>query len=321
MPVGTRKVEHPADARSCVGRFRATVPEACRKIADSNLFQGAIFVVIVANTLVLGLETYGGIDREAGDTLNLLNDVFLGVFVVEMAIRITAHAPRPQDFFRDGWNVFDFSTVAAAFVPGVRENATLLRLVRLLRVVRIVSVLPDLRVLVRGMVRSVPPIASIGLLAVVLIYIYGMLGWLLFGDDLPNRWGNIGEAMLTLFTVLTLEGWNDVLYQAQEVNPQAWIFFVSFVLLASFLLINIVIAIVINSIEEARESEREALIEAERAEAERSGVTVDEDLEVEARVLALRKALEDLERELAIRDHLEDEKKPRLRARARHGRA
>ncbi len=278
-------------------------------------------MVIVANAVVLGLQTYDGIEREAGATLNLLNEVFLGIFVLEMAIRITAYAPKPQDFFRDGWNVFDFSTVAAAFIPGVRENATLLRLVRLLRVVRLVSVLPDLRVLVRGMVRSLPPIASMGVLALLLIYVYGMVGWLLFGDELPSRWGNIGEAMLTLFTVLTLEGWNDVLYQAQEVAPQAWIFFVSFVLLASFLVINIVIAIIINSVEEAREADREERIEQARSEASEAGEEVDEDVEVEARLMALRKALEDLETELAVRDHLEKGKTPRLRASARRGRA
>lgn len=292
--------------------------DACKRIADSNRFQALIFVVIVANAVVLGLETYDEIERDAGDTLNLLNDVFLGVFVVEMAIRITAYAPRPLDFFRDGWNTFDFSTVAAAFIPGIRESSTLLRLVRLLRVVRVVSILPDLRVLVRGMVRSLPPIGSMGVLALLLIYVYGMVGWLMFGDELPDRWGNIGEAMLTLFTVLTLEGWNDVLYEAQEVEPQSWIFFVSFVLLASFLIINILIAIIINSVEEAREAEAEARIEEERAEAKREGHEVDTEIEIEAKLMALRKALEDLETELAVRRH---EKRRRLRGGARRGRA
>ncbi len=264
------------------------IAHACRRTADSNRFQAFIFVVIVANAVVLGLQTYDSIDREAGDFLNLLDGVFLGVFVVEMGIRITAYGSRPGDFFRDGWNVFDFSTVAAAFIPGVRENATLLRLVRLLRVVRIVSVLPDLRVLVRGMVRSVAPIASVAVLAFLLIYVYGMVGWLLFADEIPDRWGDIGTAMLTLFTVLTLEGWNEVLYQAQEVHPWSWVFFVSFVLIASFLIINIVIAIIINSVEEAREAERRDKIESEHSD-------------VEARVLTLRRALEDLEDELALR--------------------
>ncbi len=301
----------------------ASLASSCKRIADSPRFQGFIFLVIVANAVVLGLQTYDAIDDDIGGTLHLLNDVFLGVFVLEMTIRIAAYGRRPDEFFRDGWNVFDFITVFAAFVPGVRENATLLRLVRLLRVVRVVSVLPDLRVLLAGMVRSLPPIGSMAVLALLLIYVYGMVGWLLFGDDWPERWGDIGTAMLTLFTVLTLEGWNDILFQAQEIHPWSWVFFVSFVLLASFLLINILIAIIINSVEEAREADRAQRIEVEHAEAAAEGRAVDEDLEVEARLLALKRALEDLEAELAVRGHSvkDPEKKPKLRARSRRGRA
>ena len=103
------------------------------------------------------------------------------------------------------------------------------------------------------------------MLALLFLYVYGMLGWILFGDELPERWGDIGDAMLTLFTVFTLEGWNDVLYEAQEVHPWSWVFFISFVLLASLLLINILIAIIINAMEEAREAEqREEVAPAER---------------------------------------------------------
>ena len=123
----------------------------------------------------------------------MLNDACLGIFVVEVAIRLAAYGRRPQDFFKEGWNVFDFVVIRAVFVPGLRENATLLRLVRLLRVVRLVSVLPELRVLIRGMVGALPPIGSMGVLALLFIYVYGMLGWILFGDELPERWGDIGD--------------------------------------------------------------------------------------------------------------------------------
>jgi voltage-gated sodium channel len=276
------------------------IASTCARIASSTFFQGAIFAVIVANAIVLGLETYDEIEREVGGTLHLLNDVFLGVFVVEMAIRIAAYGRRPWDFFRDGWNVFDFVATFAAFLPGVRENATLLRLARLLRVVRIVSILPDLRVVVNGMVRSIPPIASLGVMALLLIYVYGMIGWVLFGDEDPERWGNIGDAMLTLFTVLTLEGWNDVLYAGQEIHPASWIFFVSFVLIASFLLINILIAVVINSIEEARRAEREEEREHRREEAEAAGVAYDDAAETEERLRDLRDALDELEDQLGL---------------------
>jgi voltage-gated sodium channel len=298
-----------------------TIATICARIADSSRFQGFIFAVIVANAVALGLETYDAIDRDVGGALEGANDVFLGIFVVEMAIRIAAFGRRPWDFFRDGWNVFDFVTVFAAFAPGIRENATLLRLARLLRVVRVVSVLPDLRVLVSGMARALPPIGSMAVLAVLLIFVYGMVGWELFGDEIPERWGNIGEAMLTLFTVLTLEGWNDVLAEAQEVHPGSWLFFVTFVLLASFLLINIVIAIIINSVEEARNAERLDELEHRIEAAEREGRGYDETAEIAARMQALRAALDDLERELAAADlHEHRERAGRLRASARRGR-
>jgi voltage-gated sodium channel len=292
------------------------VARACGRIADSARFQAFIFAVIVLNAVVLGLGTYDAIERQAGATLNTLNDLFLGIFVVEMSIRIAAYGRRPLSFFGEGWNVFDFVTVFAAFLPVVRENATLLRLARLLRVVRVVSVLPDLRVLVSGMARALPPIGSMGVLALVLIFVYGMIGWELFGEEIPKRWGNIGEAMLTLFTVLTLEGWNNVLDQAREVHPNSWIFFVSFVLMASFLLINILIAIIINSVEEARSAERADELEHRIEDAEREGRHYDERAEIGARIDAVRAALDDLQGELEAAD-LHAGKEPQRGAGAR----
>jgi len=230
--------------------------ERCARIAGSKRFQLTIFGVIVLNAIVLGLDTYDSVDERWGDTLFLLNEIFLGIFIVEILIRLSAYGSRPQDYFKDRWNVFDFIVVFAVFIPGVRENATLLRLVRLLRVVRVISVLPDLRVLISGMGKAMKPIGSMAAMTLLLLFVYGMIGVQLFGDEIPERWGNIGSAMLTLFTVLTLEGWNEILFRAQEVTQFAWVFLVSFVLLASFLVINILIAVIINSVEEAREEER-----------------------------------------------------------------
>jgi voltage-gated sodium channel len=283
----------------------SSVPATAARIADSTRFQALIFGVIVVNAIVLGLETYSSLDREAGSLLSGLNDACLGVFVVELAIRITAYGSRPQDFFRDGWNVFDFVVITAAFAPGLRENATLLRLVRLLRIVRIVSVLPDVRVLIRGMVRSVPPIASMGVLALLLIYLYGMVGWILFGSEDPQRWGNIGDAMLSLFVMLTLEQWPTYLRQGMEIHSWSWIYFVSYVLIAGFLVINILIGIVINAMEGARREERalaraarrellaaEAEHEAARAEREAAQAEHEELAEL---VQTLRDTIDDLE--------------------------
>lgn len=277
-----------------------SVPERARRLAESARFQATIFGVIVFNAVVLGLGTYDSLDDDWGTVLTALNDACLGVFVVELGIRIVAYGRRPQDFFKEGWNVFDFVVIMAVFVPGVRENATLLRLVRLLRIVRVVSVLPDVRVLIRGMVSALPPIGSMGVLALLFLYVYGMLGWILFGDEMPERWGDIGDAMLTLFTVFTLEGWNEVLYEAMDVHPWAWLFFVSFVLLASLLVVNILIAVIINAMEEAREVEQEEERKRMLAEAEEAGAEFDPHVETARRIHALKQAVEDLEEQLGI---------------------
>lgn len=266
----------------------------CRQIAESRVFQGFILAVIVANAVTLGIQTYD-ISSGLHSTLSTMDDVFLGIFVVEMTIRVAAFGKRPAQFFRNGWNVFDFVVVAAAFAPGLRENATLLRLVRLLRVVRLVTVLPDLRILVRALVRSVPPIMSLVVLTVMIMYVYGMVGWILFHEQDPENWGDIGQAMLSTFTMLTLENWPALLDAGLAIHSWSWIFFISYVLLASFLVINILIAIIINSMEEVRSAER-AEERASRLAAHDSGDT--ETTTVAERLAALRTAIDDLEADL-----------------------
>jgi voltage-gated sodium channel len=272
-----------------------------KRIADSTAFQNTILGVIVVNALTLGLGTYSGIEDEYGTLLTTIDEVCLGIFCVEMLIRIGAYGSRPQDFFKSGWNVFDFVVVGAVFLPGLRENITLLRLVRLFRVVRIVSVLPDLRVLTRGMVQSIKPIASLAVLAVLVMYVYGMVGWIIFHEGDPENWGTIGQSMLTLFVMMTLESWPDLLDAGLEVTDWAWVYFVSYILVASFLIINVVIAIIISAVEDARDDERH-LAAVEAAEARMPGGDIEAAFEdpakVRERIADLRLALDELEVEV-----------------------
>ena len=167
---------------------------------------------------------------------------------------MAAHAERPRDFFRSGWNVFDFVVITASFVPGVRENATLLRLVRLLRIVRAVRLLPDLRVLTVAVGRSIPGVASLAAITLLLVYVYGMVGWVIFHDHDPANFEDIGQAMVTMFVLLTLENLPVYIERGQALSDWTLLFYVSYVLLASFLIFNLFIGIVINSMEEARRS-------------------------------------------------------------------
>ena len=161
--------------------------------------------------------------------------------------------------------------------------------------VRVVTVLPDLRVLLRALVRSIPPILSLAVLTLMLMYVYGMVGWILFHEQDPENWGDIGQALLSTFTMLTLENWPKLLEAGMAIHPQSWIFFVSYVLLASFLVINILIAIIINSVEQVHQVEREEE-RAERLERFEQG---DGDfITVSERLTAMRDAIDDLELDL-----------------------
>jgi voltage-gated sodium channel len=271
-----------------------TVPREGRLAAlvDSDRFNGLIAGVIVANAVVLGLETYPGIMAEYGDALIALNGAFYVVFLVELILRFASYGRRPQDFFRSGWNVFDLIIIGAVLLPFVREQAQLLRLLRLARIVRLIRFLPDARVLISSVVKSIPSVFSMVVLTLVLIFVYGMVGWSVFGQELPDTWGTIGSAMLTLFILLTLENFPTYLAEAQQVTPLATVFFVSYVLLAAFIVFNLLIGIVIGSMEKAREED------AERVRAE-SAVPADEDLH--ARIAEVRRSLDALEADLERR--------------------
>jgi voltage-gated sodium channel len=183
--------------------------------------------------------------------------------------------------------------VVAVFTPGLRENATLLRLVRLARIVRVVRLLPDLRVLVTAVARSLPGVASLAIMTVLLIYLYGMLGWVLFGDEIAG-YRNIGEAMLTMFVVLSLENLPTYIDEGRAVTGWAIPFYVSYALLAAFLVFNFFIGVIVNSMEEAHEieAERDAQWRAEHGEAP-VGPTP------ERQIAAMREMLDGLERDLA----------------------
>jgi voltage-gated sodium channel len=265
-----------------------------QRLVDSPAFTGAVVVVILANAVVLGLQTYPGLERRHGETLDLLNGIFLAFFVVEILLRVASYLPRPWRFFLDGWNVFDFVAVGLAFVPGLQRNSTVLRLARLARIVRVAHLLPDVRILITAVIRSLPPLTSMAILTTLILFVYGMIGWQLFGEEQPDDWGTIGEAMLSLFVMLTLEDFPQYMERGMEIHPWSWVFFVSFILVAAFVVINVFIGIVLNSMEEARELERrKRLVPGD------GGILGVGPAPVAERIQILRAALDELEEELA----------------------
>lgn len=274
--------------------------DRCRRLTESNRFEAVMLVVILLNALVLGAETFEGVVDDAGGVLRVLDKVFLGIFTVELLIRLTAVRFRPGAFFTSGWNTFDFIVVTASFIPGL--NASILRIIRLARVVRVVRFLPDLRVIVSAVAASVPGVASLAVGTALLVYVYGMVGWLIFDTHDPDNYGDIAQSMLTFFVMLTLENLPDNLEMGQELSAWTVPFFISYALLASFLVFNLFIGIVLNSMEEARAADHRAQRQKER-EAAAASEDVEDDLvvAVEDRIDELRTALDALSQELADR--------------------
>jgi voltage-gated sodium channel len=254
----------------------------CRRVAESRRFQGFIIGVILANAVLVGLETSEELVARFGTAFDLLNLAILLVFVVELTIRVVAYFPRPLAFFRDAWNVFDFVIVAISLLPAGGSFATVARLARLLRVVRLISVFPELRLIVGTMLRSFGSMSGVVLLLALVVYVYAVLGYHLFHAVDPAHWGDLGLATWTLFEVLTLEGWLE-LREAVGAVPGAWIYFGTYVLLAVFIVVNLFIAVILNNLES---------VKAEHAAEE---VAEGGDAELLGRIALLRSELAEVE--------------------------
>ena len=209
----------------------------------SNWFEYFIIAVIIVNGALLGLETSAVIADAYGHWLELGNQIALGIFIVEAILKMVALWPRMQDYFRDGWNIFDFMVIVFALIPATGQFAMIARLARLLRVVRLISAVRDLRLIVAALVRSIPSVGHVIMLMSVVVYIYAIMGFHLFHAHDPEHWGSLAISLLTLFNIITLDGWTEVMDTAMRKHSFAWVYFVSFVVVGTFVVINLFVAI------------------------------------------------------------------------------
>jgi voltage-gated sodium channel len=223
-----------------------------RRLVEARAFEFGIIAVIIANSILLGMETSVTLERHYGHWMHLGNQVALGIFIVEAALKITASAPRFSGYFFDGWNLFDFGIIVLALVPATGQFAMIARLARLLRVLRLISAVKELRLIISALMRSIPSVGHVMMLMSIVMYIYAIMGYHLFHGHDPANWGTLGISLLTLFNIITLEGWTDVMRTAMKLNPFAWVYFVSFVIVGTFVVINMFIAIIINNLDEAK---------------------------------------------------------------------
>ncbi len=257
------------------------------RITGSSQFEYFIIALILGNGVMLGVETVPSIKDGYGAWLNAGHWITIGIFIAEAALKLLALAPRSERYFGDNWNVFDFTIIVLSLIPAVGTFAVVARLARLMRLLRLVSAVPELRLIVTTLVRSIPGMLHIVAVMSVLSYIYAIVGYEFFHEHDPEHWDNLGISLLSLFRVVTLEDWTDIMYVAMELNSFAWIYFVSYVVLGSFVTINLFIAVVINNLDEAKQ---ERLRQLERVP------TTDELVE---ELRAARESLSRLERRLS----------------------
>lgn len=224
------------------------------RVVYGNFFELSIVGVIVINALFLAVLTLPDVNPTLERVARTFDAIVIWVYVVELALRIISYGKKPWMFFTSGWNVFDFLVIA--LIPFVQSQTVILRLLRLLRIVRLFRFLPEVRILTNSIVRSLPPLLSVSVLIVFLLFIYAMAGHYLFGEDLPGEWGHIGLSMESLFILLTLENFPNYFQEATAVSAAALPFFLSYVFIIVFTVLNVLIGIVINAMDEARNEER-----------------------------------------------------------------
>lgn len=231
--------------------------EQIHTLIESKPFQNFIIALIILNGITLGMETSESIRNEIG-TFLLYFDLFaLGVFTIEIALKLYV---QHLHFFRNPWNVFDFVIVAIAYLA--TGPLAVLRTLRILRVLRLITVVPQMRMIVSALLAVIPGISSIMMLVGILFYIFAVLTVNLYGETFPQWFGTIGESLYTLFQIMTLESWSmGIVRPIMEVHPQAYIVFLVFILLSTFVVVNLIIAVIVDAMGSVQTSQSQKEVE------------------------------------------------------------
>jgi len=232
------------------------------RLVYSQPFELFIAGIILLNAIALALLTMPNIDGDARSSLIRFDQIALWVFFAELIARMISYGRKPWMFFKTGWNVFDFIIIGLS--PLFAGQTLLLRLLRIFRLIRIFRFLPEVRILTRSITRSLPPLMSMSVLIFLALFIYGMAGVYLFSEEMPDQWGDITAALTSLFILLTLEEFANYLVDGLEVSPWALPFYVSYVFIIVFTILNVLIGVVLNAMDEARAENREREEELEK---------------------------------------------------------
>ncbi|MCW1951892.1 MAG: ion transporter [Octadecabacter sp.] len=240
-----------------------TLREKTAAFIDTPRFRNFIIGVIVFNAVILGLETSKPLMATAGTLIHALDLICLYIFVVEIVLKLFARHLR---FFRSGWNIFDFFIVGIALVPAA-QSISVLRALRILRVLRIISATPSLRRVVEGFLKALPGMGSVFLLMSLIFYIGAVMATKLFGNSFPEWFGTLGASGYSLFQIMTLESWSmGIVRPVMEVYEYAWAFFVPFIMVTTFAVVNLLVGLIVNSMSETASEESNAATDTYRDE-------------------------------------------------------
>lgn len=238
-----------------------SLPNRLAILLESPRVANFIIAVIVVNAITLGLETSRIAMEAAGPIIEMIDRICLSIFVTEILAKLIAHRFR---FFRNGWNVFDFMIVGVALMPG-GAGLSVLRALRILRVLRVISVAPSLRRVVEGFVTALPGMGSVFMLMALIFYIGAVMATKLFASSFPQWFGNLGSSAYSLFQIMTLESWSmGIVRPVMEVYPYAWMFFVPFIMVTTFAVVNLLVGLIVNSMQDAHAEESNAATDTYR---------------------------------------------------------
>jgi voltage-gated sodium channel len=244
------------------------------RIVHSDFFRFFILAVILLSGVIVGLETYTGLYERNKHVFHFLDTLVIYIFLAEIILKLFSYGKKPWVYFRDPWNVFDFTVVAVCFIPNVDTHyVAVLRLARVLRVFRVISVFPKLQILVNALLKSLPSMGYVIVLLFLVFYIYAVMGSFLFAKNDPVHFGTLHASMITLFKVITLEGWTDIMniqlygttdpkaeYNLEPVSYASVIYFISFILLGAMIIMNLFIGVIMNSMQESHNELQKALL-------------------------------------------------------------
>jgi voltage-gated sodium channel len=231
--------------------FGSRMARLAQQIVAAKPFRATVIAVILFAGVLAGLETNAALVAQHRALITALDSVVLAVFISEIVLKLAAHGRRPLDYFRDGWNVFDFAIVALCVLPIGGPFAAVLRLARTLRLLRLITALPKLQLLVGALLHSLGSMGYVSLLLGLIFYIYAVVGIHLFGPQSPQHFGSLPLALMSLFQMITLDNWSDLFHAARGSTPiAATIYFISFILLGTMIMLNLFIGVVMNSMAE-----------------------------------------------------------------------